>query len=258
LLLLKREKIMGTAGVLIAENELATSMALEQLLASHPSVRLKGIARDGRSALDLAKSLDPDIIFLAAAMPKLDWEEMAATASGQRAPIIIVVGNLSPGVRSFDFRPLDCLARPLEESQLTSALTKALRRLELSGRTAIGNLTSFSDANRNGGRLPVKQGGRTVFLDLNGIDYLEAAGNYVCVHAGEERYTVRNTLSGFEEQLQHHDFVRIHRSVIVNRRRVRELKPWPTGEYIVTLVSGKELTLSRGFRSRLADLLRIA
>src|SRR5258708_9434428 len=103
---------MGTAGVLIAENELATSMAPEQLLASHPSVRLQGIARDGRSALDLAKTLDPDIIFLAACMPKLDWQEMAATASGQRATAIIVLGTLIPGAQSSDFPPLSRLGLP--------------------------------------------------------------------------------------------------------------------------------------------------
>jgi two-component system LytT family response regulator len=106
-------------------------------------------------------------------------------------------------------------------------------------------------------RLSLKQGRATVFLETAGIDYLEAAGNYVNVHTGEERYTVRETISSLEARLQMHGFVRIHRSVIVNRSRIRQLRPWPTGEYIVTLTSGKELTLSRGFRDRLA-LLRIA
>jgi two-component system LytT family response regulator len=106
-------------------------------------------------------------------------------------------------------------------------------------------------------RLSLKQGRATIFLEPASIDYLEAAGNYVNVYTGEERYTVRETISSLEARLQMHDFVRIHRSVIVNRKHIRQLRPWPTGEYIVTLASGKELTLSRGFRDRL-PLLRIA
>jgi two-component system LytT family response regulator len=101
------------------------------------------------------------------------------------------------------------------------------------------------------GRLPLKESGRTVFVPLEQVEYLEAYGNYVCVHAGAQRFLVREKLSAFCERLQPHDFIRIHRSVIVNRRRIQELRRRLTGKYVVTLVSGKELTLSRGYRSQL-------
>lgn len=104
------------------------------------------------------------------------------------------------------------------------------------------------------GRLPLKERGRTVFVQMEEVDYLEAFGNYVRVYAGKQVFLVRDRLSAFEGRLQEHDFVRIHRSVIVNRQRISELKPWFTGEYVITLDSGKELTLSRGYRHQLSLL----
>ncbi|MBV9088277.1 MAG: LytTR family transcriptional regulator, partial [Acidobacteriaceae bacterium] len=75
------------------------------------------------------------------------------------------------------------------------------------------------------------------------------------VHVGPQNYLTRDTMAAFETRLTDTDFVRIHRSTIINRRRVKELKPWFTGEYVVTLTTGKELTLSRGYRDRLPLLM---
>lgn len=105
-------------------------------------------------------------------------------------------------------------------------------------------------------RLPIKSGRKVVFVDIGEIDYLEAAGNYVRLHIGPHQHLTRGTIQDFERRLAPYDFVRIHRSVIVNRRRIKELRPWFTGEYAVLLTSGKELTLSRGYRNRLAALQR--
>lgn len=96
------------------------------------------------------------------------------------------------------------------------------------------------------GRLPLKETGRTVFVPLMEVEYLEADGNYVRVHAGTEQYFVREKLSNFETRLQG-DFVRIHRSVIVNRNCVHELRRL-SGSYVLTLISGKQLKLSRTYR----------
>ncbi len=110
-------------------------------------------------------------------------------------------------------------------------------------------------------RLCVKTQGRFVFVDLDSIHWIESAGNYVQIklsgQPGDE-YLVRGTLQSFEDQLDGRYFVRIHRTVIVNCRRIRELRPWFTGEYIVTLDNGKELTLSRKYRVNLERLLTMS
>ncbi len=104
-----------------------------------------------------------------------------------------------------------------------------------------------------GGRLTLKESGRTTFVPLDEVEFLEASGNYVEVHTGSEQYRVRATLSTFVTALPGH-FVQIHRSVIVNRNRVQQLRPSFSGKYVVTLVSGKQVTLSRSHRPQLSVL----
>jgi two-component system LytT family response regulator len=108
-------------------------------------------------------------------------------------------------------------------------------------------------------RIHVKTEGKIVFIPLQAIFWLESAGNYVEVYLGKpgEKLLVRETLSSFEKRLQDRGFVRIHRSVIVNTGRIREMRPRYTGEYDVMLDNGKHLTLSRGFRSNLHRLLEV-
>jgi two-component system, LytTR family, response regulator len=105
-------------------------------------------------------------------------------------------------------------------------------------------------------RLVLKSKGRFIFVNTAEIDWIEAHRNYVCVHVGAEAYLHRQTLAAFEERLKPETFRRIHRSVIVNIHKVKELRPWPTGEYVVLLKTGKELTLSRGYRNQLPGLLK--
>jgi two-component system LytT family response regulator len=117
----------------------------------------------------------------------------------------------------------------------------------------MGELMSTAEAVM-GGRLPLKDHGRTIFVPLDEVEFFEAARNYVQVHAGAGQYRVRETLSTFAARLPGSDFVRIHRSVIVNRNRIQELRRAFSGKYTVTLVSGKQVTLSRSHRRQLASL----
>ncbi|HZU32657.1 MAG TPA: LytTR family DNA-binding domain-containing protein [Candidatus Angelobacter sp.] len=104
------------------------------------------------------------------------------------------------------------------------------------------------------GRIPLKESGRTVFVPLEEVEYFEAEGNYVQVHAGAGQYRVREKLSTFAARLPERDFVRIHRSFIVNRNRIQELRRSFSGKYLITLVSGKQVTLSRSHRQYLPAL----
>ncbi len=97
-------------------------------------------------------------------------------------------------------------------------------------------------------RLCIKSRGRILFLSTNEIRWIEGAGNYLRIHVESEAHLVRETIADFEAKLDPGRFVRIHRSAIVNLDAIREMRPWPTGEYVVTLKDGKELTLSRSYR----------
>ena len=104
-------------------------------------------------------------------------------------------------------------------------------------------------------RLVIKSGGRVFFLRTEEIDWIEAAGNYVRLHAGGEAHLLRETMNALESQLDPKKFLRIHRSTIVHIERIQEMHPWFKGEHVVILRGGTRLTLSRGFREKLQRLL---
>lgn len=104
-------------------------------------------------------------------------------------------------------------------------------------------------------RLPIRSRGRVYFLDIDEIDWLEAADNYVKVHARGEAHLVRQTLQRMDELLSPNGFIRIHRSAIVNSVQIREVQPWFNGEYMVLLRDGTKVTTSRTYRDNLQALM---
>jgi|SRR6185312_6800598 len=106
-------------------------------------------------------------------------------------------------------------------------------------------------------RLAVRSNGRISFVELVEIRYIEADGNYLRIFTAQEELVTREKISDMESTLAGTDLVRVHRSTIVNRRHIKELRPWPTGEYVIVMIGGKELTLSRGYKSAMPRLLTL-
>jgi two-component system, LytTR family, response regulator len=111
-------------------------------------------------------------------------------------------------------------------------------------------MVSTLDQRPESDRLAVRKKGRVFFLNADTIDWVEAADNYVCLHCGVSAHVTRETMNSLEARLNPRRFVRIHRSLIVNRERIRELQPWFRGDYRVVLEDGRMLTLSRYYRDR--------
>lgn len=116
-------------------------------------------------------------------------------------------------------------------------------------------LVELKSQRRRNGRLIVKTGGKVLFLRSPDIEWVEAAGNYVRLHVGGESYLYRESMKNMETRLDSEQFVRIHRSAIVNLDRIRELQPWFHGEYVVILQDGTRLMASRVFSDRLGRLI---
>jgi two-component system, LytTR family, response regulator len=250
---------MSTVNALIVEDERLAANALHRLLLHDPEVHVVGIAADGKTAVNKIQTLKPDVVFLDIEVPEMNGFDVIEAVGIDNMPVVIFVTAYDRyTLRAFEVHALDYLLKPFEEARLTAALGRVKRELEFRRTYQRSKLAGLMDsvADRRGlKRFPIKSGGRTVFLQLDEIDYLEAAGNYVRLHIGNQEYLTRDTMGSFEAKLSDSDFVRIHRSVIVNRKRIKELRPWFTGEYVVILTTGKELTLSRGYRDRLPLLL---
>ena len=250
---------MSALKALIVEDERLAANALHRLLLSDADVHVVGVAADGKSAVFKIQTLKPDIIFLDIEIPEMNGFDVIDEIGIENMPLVIFVTAYDRyTLKAFEVHALDYLLKPFEESRLSAALVRAKKELEFRRtyqRSKLSGLMESVAERRGLKRFPIKSGGRTVFVHLDEIDYLEAAGNYVRLHSGGTEYLTRDTMSSFESKLSDSDFVRIHRSVIVNRKRIKELRPWFTGEYVVILTTGKELTLSRGYRDRLPLLL---
>jgi two-component system LytT family response regulator len=164
-------------------------------------------------------------------------------------------------IRAFEAQALDYLLKPFDRERLHQAVERAKNELKKSSDHALANqlLRALADKNNEAlqptGRFAIKAAGRVVFLELNEIDWIEAAANYVRVNAGKETYLLREGIGHISERLDSRRFVRIHRSIIVNIQKLRELQPCDGGEYIAVLKSGKELSCSRGYRSHVQELI---
>ena len=248
---------MNRIRTLIVEDEPLAANALRRMLLDDPEIEVTGMVRDGVTALARIEGSRPDLVLLDIEVPELNGFEIIETIGVDNMPLVVFVTAYHRyTLRAFEVHALDYLLKPFEPERLSAALRHVKRQLQAHRRWQQSNLAPFlvDMAAQRTDRLAIKSGSRTLFVEASQIDYVEAAGNYARLHAGSAEYVTRETLAALEARLSAHDFVRIHRSVIVNRRRIRELRPWFTGEYIVILTSGKELTLSRGYRDRLPSL----
>ena len=155
---------------------------------------------------------------------------------------------------------IDYLLKPFGRDRFQQTLQHAREHLERRragdlGKRLMALVQDIKPEPRKMDRLVVKSGGRVFFLRTQEIDWIEAAGNYVRLHLGDDSHLFRETMNNMEGRLDAQRFVRIHRSRIVNTDRIKEMQPWFNGEYVVVLQNGTRLTLSRGYREKLQERL---
>lgn len=241
--------------VLLVDDERPARLRLGALLAGDDRVAVIGEAADGAEAVETILSARPDLVLLDIEMPELDGFGVIAALPDDRIPLVVFVTAFDEyAVRAFDAHAVDYLTKPVSAERLREAITRAAQRRSAI-ETARERVTAAArDVNRRSAtRLAVRAGDHTKILAVSSIDWVHAAGNYVEVFAGAERYLVRSSLSEMEEKLPTETFARIHRSVIVNVDRIVELRPGANrGDAVVMLESGRELPLSRSYRDRLS------
>ena len=234
---------------------------LVSLLAAEPGIELAGTAASGPEAVDGIRSSSPDLVFLDMQMPGMDgFKVIEAIGVDQMPPTVFVTAYDEYAVRAFEVQAIDYLLKPFGRHRFQSALTRARQHLEherqreMAGRLAelLRTGRSASSANK---RLLVKSGGRVSFVDVDQIDWVEAEGNYVRIHAGDQIHVLRETMNGLLDRIGPAQFFRIHRSRIVNVSRVKELLIAGGGDYHVVLWDGTRLGLSRMYRDALQEQL---
>ena len=259
--LLDRQFMVPTIRTIIADDEALARQKLRILLTAESGIHIVTECKNSRETAGALQAHKPDLLLLDVQMPDADGFEVLKTVAPQEMPMVIFTTAYDHyAIKAFEAHALDYLLKPFDQERLHNAIDRARSEL-LKARgpeftkhllALLKETKSESLAER---RLVIRVGGRVVFLDTEEIEWIEAAANYVQLHAGKESYLLRGSIGRIAERLDPAQFVRIHRSTIVNAGNIRELQPCNSGEYMVILRSGKELSCSRGYRSGLQHLI---
>ena len=253
-----------TIRCLIVDDEPAARGALRALLQAEPDIEIAGELADGETALKFLRKSPVDLLFLDIQMPEMDGFELLRRLDGAELPVIIFVTAYDQyALRAFDSEAVDYLLKPYSDERFHQALARARRQVR-SGRIGsvsdqLRRLLNRTSAPESSGeyrsRLLIKNDGRITILPMAEVDWLEADGDMVKVHAGARTFQVRDTMKELESQIDPGRFVRIHRSTIISVDRIKELQPYFKGDYVVVLRDGTSLKLSRRFKSELEKAL---
>jgi len=237
-----------TIRTLIVDDEPLARKKLRALLEREDDVEIVGECATGRAAVAAVKQASPDLMFLDIQMPGLDGFSTLEEIGEENLPkVVFVTAYDKYALRAFEVHALDYILKPFDRERMTQVLLRVRREIAPGAtRQLLSLLEDLRSPHHQ--TLLVKHAGNIMFVPHEEIDWVEAADNYVRLHVGNNSYLLRETISNLETTLDQRSFARIHRSTIVNIRRIKHLRPLFHGDYEVVLKSGVRLTLSRTYR----------
>jgi two-component system, LytTR family, response regulator len=247
--------------VLLVDDEPIIRRGLRKHLAHHNGYEIVGECCSGRSAVQSIRGLKPDLVFLDVQMPEVDgFGVVREIGARDMPPVIFVTAFDEYLVTAFDANALEYLVKPFDHERFASCVARVEHRISQKNGDAVlvdqlASLVEGRDHRRGWDRLAIRNSDRITMLQTQEIDWVEAADNYVEIHAGEHVHLMRETLTNLEQRLQPQRFLRVHRSRLVNADRIKELRPLLHGEYELVLHDGTRLTSSRHYRPVLQRLL---
>ena len=244
---------------LVVDDEPLARDMIREMLAEDSEVEIVAECVNGREAVDAIKSQRPDLVFLDIQMPELGGFEVLESLDPQSTPYVIFVTAYDQyAVRAFEVHAFDYLLKPFDHERFDAAWQRVKDQIKLDqtgerDRHILALLEELKTGPRHLERLVIKNGGRVFFLNVQDVHCIESEGNYVRVYDNQKGYLLRETISSLEGQLDPKQFLRIHRSAIVKIDRIKEMQPWFHGEYRIIMENGKQLALSRNYRSNLQE-----
>jgi two-component system LytT family response regulator len=242
---------------LIVDDERHARQKIRALLSTEADVEIVRECANGDEAIKAIRESRPDLIFLDVQMPGRNGFDVIAEAGEEARHVIFVTAFDQYAVRAFEVQALDYLLKPFDRERFARAMQRARAQLQdgdglqeklLALAKVVGEQQTRSAVLD---RLMIRAGGRITFLRVGEVDWIEAADNYVRVHAGRESHLIRETMTHLESQLDKRRFVRVHRSAIVNVDAIVEIRALFHGDYAIRLRTGAEIPLGRSYRERL-------
>jgi two-component system LytT family response regulator len=238
--------------MIVDDEELARNL-LREMLADHPEIEIIAECANGFEAVKAAAQRKPDLLFLDVQMPKLDGFEVLELIGGDLA-VIFVTAYDTYAMRAFEVHAVDYLLKPFGKDRFEAALVRAQGRLG-EKRPAPAELAVAARPSHHLERIVVRDGARVHIIPVAKLDYAEAQDDYVLLASAGKTYLKQQTISNLEACLDPHQFIRIHRSYIVNVERVAKMEPYSKDSRIAVLHDGKQLPVSRAGYQRLTALL---
>jgi two-component system LytT family response regulator len=255
--------------VLLVDDEPLARDSLRIALAGDPAISILDECANGIEAVDAIRRYDPDVVFLDIEMPELDGFGVIQAIGVERMPAVVFVTAFhAHALQAFEVHAADYLLKPFDDRRLREALLQARSRLASAqlgeaerrltgilrelGRESIKTPDAPQES-RLATRFTVRSDDRALIFHARDVDWFEADGNYVWLHVRKEKHRLRTTLRALIEQLDGRQFVRIHKSTVINVDRIKEVQPWFGGDYVAILTDGRQLRVSRTFAQ---DLLK--
>lgn len=244
--------------VLIVDDERLARNALEMVLRSRSDVESVDSAVDAMQALEMFEKRPYDVLLLDINLPELSGIELAGRLkrdSGLMPSIVFVTAHDQHAITAFEKHAVDYVLKPFSERRIHDALDTAARRTHSERAAQLAEmLPRLERFLPKPSRIAIKTKGSVLIVDAADVATVEAQGNYVLLQRLTGSYLLRESITEVARKLEPHGFIRIHRSVLVNTAFVEEVTPWRTGEYILRIRGGKELTVSRTYKKNLKAL----
>ena len=240
----------GPLRALIVDDEPLARKLVRVLLERDPEVAVSGECSGKDAAAEGARTR-PDILFLDVQMPEVDGFDVLAQMGADKAPVVVFVTAYDQyAVRAFEVHALDYLLKPIDDARFAQALVraKAQARARRAGKADPRLGALLEDHARHARRFLVRTRDKTVVVDVDQVDWIEAADYYASLHVGGKAHLLRETLTELAQRLDPERFFRVHRSAIVNLERVREIHPLFRGDCELVLRDGTRVRLSRSRR----------
>ncbi|MBX5463000.1 MAG: response regulator [Steroidobacteraceae bacterium] len=264
---------------IIVDDEALSRRGLEIRLLATPDFEIVSQCANGREAITAITTHQPDLVFLDIQMPGMSGFDVLASLPEEALPMVVFVTAYDQyAIRAFEARAVDYLLKPVDDDRFAAALDRVRDRIQsraaISQRDQLFNLIAEITGSgelvleellthgrkalepKHADILPVRQGREIVRVPTASIEWIDAAGDYMCIHAGGHTHILRGTMKDLEQYLDPRLFQRVHRSTIVNLRRVKSLRAHMNGEYFLTLDGGHELKLSRTYRDKVEFFLK--
>ena len=247
---------------LIVDDEPLAREYIRALLKTDNQIEIIGECGNGRTAAEFLAANKPDLVFLDIQMPEMDGFLLLKTLDMKNLPAIIFTTAFEDyAIRAFEFHALDYLLKPFDAERFGRAVNFAKQRLLDRDQQAQETvqitelLKNIEEKPKYLDRFLIKQNGRIIFLKTGEIDFLRADDKYIQLHSGKTIHLVRQTLGAMRSQLDPQNFVQIHRSIIVNIERIKELETMFSGDHTVVMENGARLPLSRNYKNQLFERL---